>query len=118
MPVSRKAADILTKHGFDVTPVFITVDPARDTPAALKDYVSNFSTRLVGLTGTAAQIKVAAAAFKTYYRPPDNPGKDYEVDHTTLTYLMLPKTGFADVFQRETTARQMADRTGCFLRAS
>ena len=115
---NAEAADILAKHGFDVTPVFITVDPARDTPAVMKAYLANFGTRFVGLTGSADQIKVAAAAFKAYYRVPDNPGQDYDVDHMTITYLMLPKTGFADIFQHETTAQQMADRTGCFLKAS
>ena len=115
---NAEAADILAKQGFDLTPVFVTVDPARDTSAALKDHVANFSTRLLGLTGTAAQIKAAAPAFRVYYRLPENPGKDYEVDHTALTCLMLPKSGCADFFQHEITAQQMADRTGCFLRAS
>ena len=115
---NAEAAAILVKQGYDLTPVFITLDPARDTPAALKEYLANFSARLVGLTGTPGQIKAAAAAFKVYYGLPDNPGKDYEVEHTTLTYLMLPKLGFADFFQRETTAQQMADRTDCFLQAS
>ena len=113
-----QAAGLLAKSGLDVTPVFITVDPARDTPPILADYTSNISEKLVGFTGTPDQIRIAAAAFKVYYNVPDNPGKDYEVDHTTMTYLMLPKTGFAEFFPRETTPQEMADRTGCFLKAS
>ena len=115
---NAEAADLLAKQGFDVTPVFVTVDPARDTALVLKDYVANVSERLVGLTGSADQIKTAAAAFKVYYRVPEGAGQNYEVDHTTLTYLMLPGQGFADFFQRDATAQQLADRVGCFLKAS
>ena len=113
-----QAVELLAKSGLDVTPVFISVDPLRDTPAVLTEYASSFSDKLVGLTGTPDQIKTAAAAFKVYYKVPDNPDKDYEVDHTTLTYLMLPKTGFAEFFTREMTPQEMADRTGCFVKAS
>ncbi|MEO6299698.1 MAG: SCO family protein [Paracoccaceae bacterium] len=115
---NAQAAELLEKQGYDVTPIFISVDPARDTPAALAEYTDNFSAKLVGLTGTPEQVKTAAEAFKVYYKVPDNPGKDYEVDHTTMTYLMLPKTGFAEFFLRETTPEEMAERTGCFLKAS
>ena len=111
-----EAASLLAAQGLDVTPVFITVDPNRDTPKVMADYTSNIGDALVGLTGTPAQIKTVAQAFKVYYKIPDNPGPTYDVDHTTLTYLMLPKTGFADFFQRETTAKEMAQRTSCFLK--
>ena len=112
-----EAATLLEAKGIDVTPVFISVDPARDTPAALLDYTANFGEKLVGLTGSPDQIKAAASAFKVYYKLPENASGQYEVDHTTLTYLMLPKTGFADFFQRDTTAAEIADRVGCFVKA-
>jgi protein SCO1/2 len=112
-----EAAALLAGKGVDVTPVFISVDPARDTPAALLEYTANFGDTLVGLTGSAEQIKAAAAAFKVYYKLPENATDQYEVDHTTLTYLMLPQTGFADFFQRDTTAADIADRVACFVKA-
>ena len=112
-----EAADILAKTGLEVNPVFISVDPARDTPQVLADYVSNFS-HLTGLTGTQAQIAAAAKAYKVYYQLPEKRDAGYTVDHTTMTYLMLPKTGFADFFQRDATAQEIADRTACFLKAS
>jgi len=115
---NAEAAADLAKLGFDVTPVFITVDPARDTPEVLAEYTANFSDSLVGLTGTPDQIKAAANAFKVFYQAPDDTTGNYEVQHTTLTYLMLPKTGFADFFQRDTSAAEIADRTGCFLKSS
>jgi protein SCO1/2 len=115
---NAQAAELLAAQGYDVTPIFISVDPARDTPAAMAEYTDNFSDRLLGLTGTPDQVKAAASAYKVYYKLPDNPEKNYTVDHTTLTYLMLPKTGFAEFFTRETTPDEMAERTGCFLKAS
>lgn len=112
-----EAADLLAKQGLEVVPVFISVDPDRDTPAVLADYVSNFS-HLTGLTGTAEQVAAAAKAYKVFYQLPAQRSEGYTVDHTTMTYLMLPKTGFADFFQRDATAQQIADRTACFLKAS
>lgn len=111
------AVDLLAKQGFAVNPVFISVDPARDTPQVLADYVSNFS-HLIGLTGTETQVAVAAKAYKVFYQLPEKRDEGYTVDHTTMTYLMLPKTGFADFFQRDATAEEIADRTACFLKAS
>ncbi len=114
---NAEAADLLAKQGLEAIPVFISVDPARDTPQVLADYVSNFS-HLVALTGTEAQIAAAAKAYKVYYQLPEKRDAGYTVDHTTMTYLMLPKTGFADFFQRDATAQEIADRTACFLKAS
>lgn len=114
---NAEAVDLLSAKGIDATAVFITVDPARDTPAVLQDYTANFGDKLVGLTGTPEQIKAAAAAFKVYYQVPTNATDNYEVDHTTLTYLMMPETGFVDFFQRETTSADMADKVSCFVEA-
>ena len=74
-----------------VQPLFVTVDPARDTAAALADYVPSFHPRLVGLTGDEAQVRAAAKAYRVYYRlhEPDEDGA-YLVDHTSYTYLMAP----------------------------
>lgn len=113
---NAEAAALLAKQGHDVIPVFITVDPTRDTQAVLADYVSNFD-GLVGLTGTEAQTSAAAKAFKVYYQIPEKRDPGYMVDHTTMTYLMLPKTGFVEFFQRDATAQTVADKALCFLNA-
>ena len=75
--------------------IFITVDPARDTPAQLKRYLASpsFPKGVVGLTGTAAQVKAAAAAYHVYYARHGS-GVDYSVDHTSIVYLMDPKGRF------------------------
>lgn len=113
---NAEAAKALGKIGFDVTPVFITVDPARDTPAVLADYASNFD-GLVALTGTEAQTAQAAKAYKVYYQIPQKRDPGYMVDHTTMTYLMLPNFGFVDIFQRDETADTLAEKVSCFLKA-
>jgi protein SCO1/2 len=75
--------------------IFITVDPARDTPAQLRAYLSSpaFPKGTIGLTGSAGEIKAAADAYRVYYsRHGDGP--DYSVDHTSIVYLMDPEGRF------------------------
>lgn len=111
-----EAVDILEEQGFDVTPVFISIDPARDTPDVLADFAANLHPKLVGLTGSDEQVKAASQAYKTYYRKQDGDDPEfYLMDHSTFTYLVLPGTGFVDFFRRDDTAQQMAERTACFL---
>jgi protein SCO1/2 len=112
-----EAVDILAERGFEVTPVFISIDPERDTPEALADYASNMHPDLVALTGSADQVKVASQAYKTFYRKQESEDEFYLVDHSTFTYLMLPGTGFVDFFRREITSEEMADSVSCFLEA-
>jgi protein SCO1 len=112
-----EAVDLLAARGFEVTPVFISIDPERDTPAALADYAENMHPQLVALTGSAEQVKAASQAYKTFYRKQDSEDEFYLVDHSTFTYLMLPGTGFVDFFRREITSDAMADSVACFLEA-
>jgi protein SCO1/2 len=78
-------------------PLFITVDPARDTPEVIGSYARSFDPRVVGLTGTPAEIERVARAFKVYYsvqRTGDGPG-DYLLDHSAFLYVMRPDGRFA-----------------------
>jgi protein SCO1/2 len=112
------AIDILEEQGIEVTPVFISIDPARDTPEVLAEFTDNLHPRMIGLTGSPEQVKAVSLAYKTYYK--QQPGGDdfYLMDHSTFTYLMLPGTGFADFFRREATPDEIAQTTICFLNAS
>lgn len=112
---NAEAVDLLAAKGYDVTPVFITIDPERDTPAVLKDFTENLHPKMIGLTGTPAQIKAASQAYKTYYKKQETGDQYYLMDHSTFTYLMLPKTGFAEFFGRDDTPQQMADRVACYV---
>ena len=113
------ALDALGSKAESVQPLFVTVDPERDTPEFLADYVVNFHPRLIGLTGTPEQIAAAAKAYKVYYAKAKQPaGADYLMDHTSFVYLMGPDGRFLALFRgntepatmAETIARYMAER--------
>lgn len=93
-----------------VAGIFVSVDPQRDTPAALKDYVESVSPRIVALTGTAAQVAAAARAYRVYYRIGGDPARDpnYTVDHTALLYLMDREGRFVTHFTHQTPPEAMA----------
>jgi protein SCO1/2 len=112
-----EAVDILEERGLDVAPVFISIDPERDTPEVLADYASNMHPKLVALTGSADQVKAAAQAYKTVYNKRETGDEYYMMDHMTFTYLMLPGEGFVDFFRREITSDQMAESVACFIEA-
>lgn len=113
---NAEAVDILEDLGLDVTPVFISVDPARDTPEVMAEFAANLHPKMVGLTGSPEQVKAASQAYKTFYRKQDGDPDFYLVDHSTFTYLTLPSVGFVDFFRREDTAQQMAERVSCFAK--
>jgi protein SCO1/2 len=105
--------DQLGAQAARVTPVFITVDPARDTPEALRDYVANFHPRLVALTGSAEAIGAVARAYRVFYAKatgtaaPEDPAA-YIMDHTAIVYLMGPDGGYLTHFTPGTAADAMA----------
>ncbi|ABE04780.1 SCO family protein [Rickettsia bellii] len=86
-----KAVEILSENKIDIVPVFITIDPSRDTPAVLKEYLKHFHPKFIGLTGDEKQIREVADKFKVYYAKAasenDN-DQDYMLDHSSFTYLM------------------------------
>ena len=75
----------------------ISVDPERDTPDVLADYVSNFDPRITGLTGPAEEVAQAAADFRVTYRRVDKDGDDYTMDHTAGVFLFHPDGRFASI---------------------
>lgn len=107
-----EAVDLLDEMGINVTPVFITIDPARDTPQVLSDYVDVMHPKMVGLTGTDAQIATVAKAYKTFYRK-NGEGEDYLMDHMRFTYLMSP-AGFLDFIRPDQTPEQVAQKAACY----
>ncbi len=91
-----QAMDRLGAKAKQVQPIFITVDPHRDTPPVMKQYVSAFSPSLVGLTGTPAQIAAVAKEYRVYYaKHVTGPGpNDYSMDHSSIIYFMGPDGKF------------------------
>lgn len=116
---NAEAVDILEERGEMVKPVFISVDPARDTPEVLAEFTDYLHPRMLGLTGSPEQVRAASKAYRTYYQAQDS-GEDefYLVDHSTMTYLTLPGHGFVEFFRRDASAEQMADQVQCFIDAA
>ncbi len=105
-----QAVDALGPDGAEVTPVFITVDPARDTVEQMASYAPHFHPRLVALTGSEAQVAAAAKAYRVYYKKAeDDAASDYLMDHSSIIYLMGPDGAFLTHFSYGTTAEQMAE---------
>jgi cytochrome oxidase Cu insertion factor (SCO1/SenC/PrrC family) len=107
-------ADVQERLGADgskLQPIFITVDPARDTAPALKDYVAHFSDRIVALTGSKEEIAAAAKAYRVYYKvhgdPVTNP--NYPVDHSGFLYLMDRNGKFVTHFTHETPPERVVE---------
>jgi cytochrome oxidase Cu insertion factor (SCO1/SenC/PrrC family) len=114
------ALDKLGADGDSVQPLFITVDPERDTAAHLAEYVPMFHPRLIGLTGSAEAIRKAADAYKVYYARVDPPKEDvkenvkedggyYTVDHTAYIYLMDRDGNYLGFFPPGTSADRMVE---------
>ena len=82
------AVDQLGAAGDAVQPIFVTVDPERDTPGHLKDYVAMFHSRFVGLTGDPGAVHDAARVYRAYYARVGLGESDYTVDHSSFIYLM------------------------------
>ena len=106
------ALESLGKKADRITPIFISVDPERDTPQKLAEYVKNFSPHLVGLTGTPEEAAAAAKAYKVYFKKvpnADSPG-DYGMDHTSIIYLMDPNGDFIAHFTPTMTVEEMTKK--------
>ncbi len=112
---NAEAIDLLEERGQMVTPVFISIDPARDTPEIVGDFAFNLHERMIGLTGSAEQVKAASQTYKTYYKAHDAEDEFYLVDHSTFSYLVMPGHGFVEFFRRDTSPKDIADRIGCFV---
>jgi protein SCO1/2 len=104
------ALDELGPAGERVAPIFITIDPARDTVARLRDYAANFHPRLVALTGSADEIAAVARAYRVYYaRAGDDASGDYDMDHTSIVYLMGPDGAYVSHFTHETPIEEIIE---------
>ena len=117
LDVSRNAlaVELLEDEGHIAQPVFISVDPQRDTPEVLASFSENHHPRMIGLTGSEAQVRAASQAYRTFYQVHDAEDEFYLIDHSTHSYLVLPGHGFVEFFPRSLNAEQIAERMACFI---
>ncbi|HSO41804.1 MAG TPA: SCO family protein, partial [Rhodospirillales bacterium] len=110
---NMQALDLLDEAQAEkVQPILISVDPERDRPAHLKEYVGHFSPTMRGLTGTPEQVAAAAKAYGVYYAkmPNADDSASYLVDHTSITYLMGPDGRFVQHFRHDLPPNEMAEQ--------
>ena len=93
-----------------VRPVFITVDPERDTPEVLKAYVTAFDAPILALTGTPDEIAQAAKGYRVYYAKHPEAGGDYSMDHSSVIYVMDPEGRFTASFTHQSAPEEIAER--------
>jgi protein SCO1/2 len=114
------ALDMLTPEQREkITPIFISIDPERDTPDVVGTYAKAFYPTMVGLTGTPEQVTAAARAYKVYFKKVEEKGDaPYLMDHSSIVYLMGPDGKFLTHFSHGTTPDKMAEILGKYLSGS
>ncbi len=112
LQVISAALDKLGPAGDVITPVLITIDPARDTAEKMGAYVKSFHPRFVGLTGTPAEVSAAIKAYRVYAKkvPDERNPADYTMDHSSIVYLMGPNGGLVAFSPEITKADVLADQ--------
>jgi protein SCO1/2 len=118
LQVMSAALDELGPKANEVIPIFITLDPERDTPQVVTDYVRNFGQRFVGLTGLPEQVAAAAKAYRVAYSKFQEEGAkpdDYTIDHVALVYLMGKDGEYLANFAYGTPAAKMAEALRRYL---
>jgi protein SCO1/2 len=111
------ALKALGPHADAIQGLFVTVDPQRDTPAVLGEYLKSFDPRLVGLTGTSVQIAAAARAFHVFYERNDTDDGNYLYDHSAFIYLVGPDGKFANALAGDAGAKPIADALSALMTA-
>lgn len=110
------ATELLEAEGYIVQPIFISIDPARDTPEVVGEFASIFHERMIGLTGSDEQVRAASQAYRTFFARHDGDGDPYYlVDHSTFSYFVIPGHGTVEVFRHDAPAEDVARAAQCFL---
>jgi cytochrome oxidase Cu insertion factor (SCO1/SenC/PrrC family) len=110
LQVMSAALDAMGPEADRIQPLFITIDPERDTAAHLREYMAHFHPRLIGLTGSKDDIAAVAKAYRVWYEKVDDAGTSgYLMDHTSITYLMDPDGEFVKHFSFGTSAKDLTE---------
>jgi len=107
---TAKVMDLLGDKAKELQPIFITLDPQRDTPQVLRDYVSAFHPGIVGLTGPEPYVASAARKYRIKYEKVPGVGNDYSIDHSAVLFLMGPDGAFMERFAYSMTPEDMTKR--------
>jgi protein SCO1/2 len=112
---NAEATELLEERGILAQPVFVSIDPERDTPEVLTRFAANHHPRMLALTGSAEQLREVARAYRVFFQARPRDDGFVLFDHSTHSYLLLPGHGFVEVLPRSLSAAQLADRVQCFV---
>ena len=118
LQVMSAALDRLKSKAENIVPIFITIDPERDTAKQMADYVSHFHSKFVGLTGSPEAIQAAARAYRVYYSKSKDSesNSDYLMDHSSIVYLMDRKGEYKTHFSFGTPPEKMAEKISSIIK--
>ncbi len=111
-----KILESLGNKANSIAPIFISVDPERDTSAVLKEYLSNFDKRIIGLTGTKEQIKTVASVYKAYFAQSKTAEGDESVDHSGFIYIMDKNGAYVQHFPYDASVQDITSSISGLLK--
>ncbi len=113
---NAEVTDILDERGLEIAPIFVTIDPERDTAEVLEEYTSYVHDRMIGITGSGAEIEHLKSLYKVYgeKQPSDDP-EYYLVDHSAFSYFVT-ENGFVSAYSRAQSAEEIADNIQCQMK--
>ncbi|MEM9970905.1 MAG: SCO family protein, partial [Pseudomonadota bacterium] len=114
---NAEVAEILEAKGHELQPVFVSVDPARDTPEVLAEFTDYFHPDMLGLTGSVDDLASVTSDYKVYFsaHEPEEGDDFYLVDHSTFSFLVLPEHGAIDLVRRDEAPDVVAERAACII---
>ena len=104
------ALDRLGPEAASLQPVFITVDPKRDTPEVLAEYLKSFDPHIVAMSGSEEQVAAVVKEYHVYVEVPSSGGKDYTVNHSSFFYLINPEGKFVNIVHGDVSGDELANK--------
>ena len=112
---NSEVVDLLLKQDIKIKPLFVTLDPKRDTLETLKEYTDFHHKDMIGLTGSNEQIDTVKKIFMIYSQMPNDPLGDYIINHSTFSYFILPDMGLITYFTRKDKVEKISNTIKCIL---
>tara|TARA_A100001011_G_C13983269_1_gene704179 strand:- start:107 stop:763 length:657 start_codon:yes stop_codon:yes gene_type:complete len=112
---NSQVVELLGTESIKIKPIFITLDPRRDTLLTLKEYTDFHHRDMIGLTGTVEDLKKIKDIFMIYSQFPSDLSGDYIINHSTFTYFVLPEIGLVTYFTRNNNVKEISDTIKCIL---
>ena len=113
---NSQVVDLLLDEDIKIKPLFVTLDPKRDTLETLKEYTDFHHKDMIGLTGSNNEIDRIKKIFMIYSQFPNDPSGDYIINHSTFSYFILPDVGLVTYFTRKDKVDEISNKIKCILK--